>query len=74
MTGTPITLTLSGYGFMGTSYQIGNANTELIFSGQLATVSVRVGTTLSGQTIKVFRSIDDGLSYTEITQCIVTLS
>jgi hypothetical protein len=73
MTSIPISLTLSGYGFIGTAYQIGNANTELIFAWQLATVSMKVGGALSGQVIRVFRSINQGISYTELTTCVVTL-
>jgi hypothetical protein len=73
MTGNPISLTLSGYGFTGTAYQIGNANTELIFAGQRATISVNLGGTLSGQVIRVFRSINQGITYTELTTCVVTL-
>jgi hypothetical protein len=74
MTGTPMSLTLSGYGFIGTPYQIGNPNTELVFSGQLATVNIKIGAYLGGQTIRAFSSIDHGITYTELTPCLVTLA
>lgn len=74
VTGTPMSLTLSGYGFTGNAYQIGNTDTELMFSGQVATVTVNVGVGLSGQTIRVFRSIDHGTTYSELTTCLVSPS
>ena len=72
ITGTPINLTLSGYAFTETAYQIGNAHTELIFSGQTVTVSVKIGSSFSGQTVKVFRSTNQGTTYAEIASCVVT--
>lgn len=71
ITSNKINLALSGYAFTGTAYQIGNANKELIFSGQSVTVSVLLGASLSGQTTRVFRSTNWGTAYTEITTCIV---
>ncbi len=59
-------LSLSGYAFIGTFYQIGNADTELEFSGQTPTVTVRLGTPYAGKSIKIFRSDKDSLNYTEL--------
>lgn len=71
ITSNSINLALSGYAFTGTAYQIGNANNELIFSGQTVTVSVLIGASLSWQTVKVFRSTNWGTTYTELTTCII---
>jgi S-layer homology domain len=71
-TGTEINLPLAGYGFSGTAYQIGNSNSELTFSGQLATISINIGTSLSWQTVRVFRSTNLWTSYSEITTCVVS--
>lgn len=71
-TNQSVSTSLSGYAFTGNAYQIGNSHTELFFSGQLATVSVDIGTALSGQTIKVFRSINQGSSYIDYTSCVVS--
>lgn len=67
-------MTLSGYAFTGTAYQIGNPHTELMFSGQLATVTIKIGSSFSGQTVRVFRSTDQGVTYTELSSCVVTPS
>ncbi len=56
ITSNVVGLTLSGYTFTGTTYEIGNPDTELIFSGQTATVTILLGSSLSGQTVRVFRS------------------
>ena len=56
VTSLAVTASFPGFSVIGTAYQIGNANTELIFSGQLVTVTVNLGSTLSGQTIKIIRS------------------
>lgn len=56
---------------MGGIYQIGNAHNEIIFSGQLAAVTVRLSNTLAGQIARVYRSIDDGLTYSQLTTCAV---
>lgn len=73
LTSDPVNLSLSGYAFTGTFYQIGNANAELVFSGQIATINVNLGTPLAGQTIRVFRSPNRGATYTELSTCVVTL-
>jgi hypothetical protein len=72
-TNATVSMSLSGYAFTGNVYQIGNANTELTFSGQLVTVSVNLGGGLSGQTIQIYRSMDHGTSYLNYTTCIVTV-
>ncbi len=72
ITSNVVGLTLSGYTFTGTAYEIGNPDTELIFSGQTATITILLGSSLSGQTVKVFRSTNWGSSYTELTTCIIT--
>lgn len=74
LTSDPANLSLSGYAFTGTFYQIGNAGSELFFSGQSATVTVNVGNTLSGKTVRVFRSPDRGATYAELSSCVVTSS
>jgi hypothetical protein len=66
-------MSLSGYAFTGNVYQIGNANIELTFSGQLVTVRVNLGGGLSGQTIRIYRSMDHGTSYLNYATCIVTV-
>ncbi len=53
-----VPLSIPGHSVIGTAYQIGNANTELIFSGQTVTISVNLAGALSGQTIKIVRSIN----------------
>ncbi len=73
MTSKTVNLTLSNYGFTWWVFEIGNANSELLFSGQLATISVRLWSSLSGQTVRIFRSIDHWTSYAELSTCIVTL-
>ena len=40
VTSDAIGLSLSGYVFVGTPYDIGNSNSELLFSGQLATITI----------------------------------
>ena len=67
LTSDPVNLSLSGYTFTGTFYQIGNANAELLFSGQVATITVQLGTSLSGKNVRIFRSRDRGATFTEIT-------
>lgn len=63
---------LSGYAFTGTAYQIGNAHTELVFSGQTVTVSIQLASSLSGQIAKAYRSTNQGGTYSEIATCTVT--
>lgn len=72
VTSDPANLSLSGYSFTGTFYQIGNANSELLFSGQVATITVNIGSSLSGETVRVFRSPNRGVTYTELSSCVVT--
>ena len=72
LTSDRVNLSLSGFAFTGTFYQIGNANAELVFSGQLATVSVNIGATSSGKTARVFRSPNRGVTYTELSSCVIT--
>jgi hypothetical protein len=64
---------LSGYVFSGSVYQIWNANRELFFSGQLATVIVRLSSSFSGQTIQAYRLINQGSTYTQFSTCIVSV-
>ena len=71
LTSSSVDMLVSGYAFIGNAYQIGNAHTELIFSGQLATVSVKIGSALSGQTLKIFRSTNHGVSYQDFSTCVV---
>ena len=72
LTNNTVNMTLSGYAFIGTAYQIGNTHTELIFSGQVATVSVRIESSFSGQTARIFRSTNHGVSYAEFSSCVIT--
>ena len=72
MTSSVVPLSIPGLSVIGTAYQIGNVNTELSFSGQTVTISVNLPTALSGQTITVVRSIDEGVTYTEVDTCVIT--
>ncbi len=72
VTSSVVPLSIPGLSVIGTAYQIGNVNTELSFSGQTVTISVNLPTALSGQTITVVRSIDEGVTYTEVDTCVIT--
>lgn len=71
ITGQSLPALLPGYAWIGGVYQIGNTESELIFSGQLATVSVRLGSSLVWQIARVFHSLDGGITYTELTTCAI---
>lgn len=70
-TGQSVPMTLSWYAWLGNAYQIGNSESELLFTGQLVTVTVRLSSTLAGQIARVFHSLDGGLTYTELTTCAI---
>lgn len=61
----------AGYVFIDNVYQIGNPNVELLFSGQVASVTLFVNPSLSGQTLRIYRSVDGGTTYTLFTTCTV---
>lgn len=63
-----------GYSFTGNVYQIGSPNTELILSGSTASVTVNIGASLSGQTLRIYRSTDGGATYAYLTTCTVDAS
>ncbi len=65
-------MSLSGYAIIGTAYQIGNVNTELFFSGQVVTVSINLGTDFTLKNIKIYKSPNQGITYTEIGTCTIT--
>ncbi|MDQ1343375.1 MAG: S-layer y protein [Patescibacteria group bacterium] len=65
----------TGYTFTGTVYQIGSPNAELTLTGgSAATVTVNVGTSFSGTTLKVYRSTDGGTVYSYLAECTVDSS
>ncbi len=71
MTSSMPGLSLSGYAFIGNAFQIGNPMTELIFSGQTITVTLDVGASYNGQTLLVYRSTNQGSTYSQLTTCLV---
>lgn len=73
VTSHPVTTPFSGYSIIGTAYQIGNTNTELIFSGQLVTITVNLSSTLSGQMIKIVRSTNGWATYIDYNTCVVSV-
>lgn len=47
VTSNAVPISVPGHSILGTAYQIGNAHTELVFSGQLVTISVSLDVALS---------------------------
>jgi hypothetical protein len=53
------------------TYKVGATNVKLSFAGQLAEISFAVGTAYNTQTLRVYRSQDEGANYSYLTSCVV---